>query len=353
MSILPVQCFWRFCVVGQVLLAIMCGFNLSPLLTSAYAGTPTAAPSSSLGWYDDFDSGNDKLKVVTTVAPISSIVRNIGGTAIDLFGIVPDGVNSHTFEPVPSDAVALAQADLIIVNGLGLEEPTIALAEANLKVGAEIFSLAEDTIAEEEWVFDFSFPDDGGDPNPHLWVNIPYAMRYAELTAAILAERDPANATLYEENLARYLAQLERLNTAISVAVATIPVENRKLLTYHDSFAYFAKTYGFTVIGAVQPSDFSEPAPRDVARLIEQIREEDVPAVFGSEVFPSQVLERIAAEAGAAYIDGLRDDAPPGDPYEPGHSYIGMMLANMELLIPALGGTTEALATIEPFDTYA
>ena len=106
------------------------------------------------------------------------------------------------------------------------------------------------------------------------------------------------------------------------------------------------------MIGAAQPSDFSEPSPREVAALIDQIREERVPAVFGSEVFPSDVLEQIAAEAGATYVDQLRDDDPPGEPNAPEHTYVGMMLRNMELMIPALGGSVEALAGIEPYDTY-
>jgi ABC-type Zn uptake system ZnuABC Zn-binding protein ZnuA len=290
--------------------------------------------------------------VATTVAPISSIVRNIGGTRINLRGIVPDGADSHTFEPAPSDAQILSQADLVIVNGLHLETPTIELAEANLKEGAEIFSLGEQTISEVEYAFDFSFPEEDGNPNPHLWMNVAYAIKFAELTAGKLSERDPDNAEYYQENLSRYTAVLEELDQAIMAAVQTVPEENRKLLTYHDSYAYFAPRYGMTVIGAAQPSDFSEPSPQEVADLIDQIKEEQVPAVFGSEVYPSPVLEQIAEESGATYIADLRDDEPPGEVGSPEHTYIGMMLNNMNLMIPALGGTVEAFDGIEPYDTY-
>ena len=313
---------------------------------------PAPAPTSSLGWNDELVEGNGRLNVVSTVAPISSIVRNVGGTRIDLRGVVPDGTNSHTFEPAPSDARILAAADLVVVNGLALELPTMELAEANLKEGAEIVVLGDQTIDPEAWVFDFSFPESDGDPNPHLWTNVPFAMRYAEITADALSARDPANAASYRENLARFLAVLEALDAAILEAVQTIPEPNRRLLTYHDSWAYFAPHVGIEVIGAAQPSDFSEPSPREVAALIDQIREERVPAVFGSEVFPSDVLEQIAAEAGATYVDQLRDDDPPGEPNAPEHTYVGMMLRNMELMIPALGGSVEALAGIEPYDTY-
>jgi ABC-type Zn uptake system ZnuABC Zn-binding protein ZnuA len=311
-----------------------------------------AAPASSLGWSDSFEVDDGRLNVATTVAPISSIVRNVGGTRIKLHGIVPDGTNSHTFEPAPSDAALLSKADLIIVNGLDLETPTIELAEANLKDGAEIYPLGENTITPEEYAYDFSFPREEGHPNPHLWPNVAYAIRYAELTAQKLSEHDQANAAYYQDNLARYVSVLSRLDQGIMAAVQTIPEGQRKLLTYHDSWAYFARRYGMTVIGAVQPSDFSEPSPQEVARLIDQIKAEGVPAVFGSEVFPSKVLEQIAKEAGAVYVDGLRDDDPPGEPGDPEHTYLGMMLKNMELMIPNLGGNIEALRGIEPYDTF-
>lgn len=337
-------------VPALVLAVVFAAPSGRPALAAAQA-TP-AVPTSSRGWADSFHEENDRLNVATTVAPISSIVRNVGGARIDIHGVVPDGTNSHTFEPAPSDAILLSQADMVIVNGLFLEEPTIELAEANLKENAAIYRLGENTITEDDWAFDFSFPEEDGHPNPHLWINVPYAMTYAELTNDWLAERDPDNAASYQENLDRYLAVLTRLDQGIMAAVQTIPEQNRKLLTYHDSYAYFARHYGMTVIGAVQPSDFSEPSPRDVAGLIDQIKEEQVPAVFGSEVFPSDVLEQIAEEAGATYVDELRDDDPPGDPGDPEHTYLGMMLHNMELMIPALGGSVEALAGIEPYDTY-
>ena len=325
--------------------------RFSPLLAQEAAPGASGAPS--LGWTDEFVDDNGKLNVVTTVAPISSIARNIGGTRIELYGIVPDGTNSHTFEPAPSDARILSQADVVFVNGLDLELPTMELAEANLRDGAEMVALGEQTITEDQWVFDFSFPEEEGSPNPHLWTNPPYARRYAELIAETLSARDPDNADYYAANLTRYGAALDALDAAIAAAAETVPEANRKLLTYHDSWAYFAPRYGFVVIGAAQPSDFSEPSPREVAALIDQIKAEGVPAVFGSEVFASSVLEQIADEAGAAYIDQLRDDAPPGEPNDPEHTYLGMMIRNMELMLPALGGNADAVSALSPADTYA
>lgn len=289
-----------------------------------------------------------KLRVVSTVSPITSLVENIGGTRINLEGIVPEGVNSHTFEPAPSVAAVLSEADLFIANGLFLEEPTIEMARANKKAGAVITTLGDKAVSREEWVFDFSFPPEDGHPNPHLWTSPPLALRYAELIRDELIALDPNNASYYDENLATLRERINDLDRRIVEAVATVPPENRKLLTYHDSFPYFGPRYGFEIIGAVQPSDFTEPSAREVAQLIEQIRASDVPAIFGSEVFPSPVMEQIASEGGAEFVDRLRDDDLPGVPGDPRHTYLGLILADVEIIVTALGGTTDALDDFDP-----
>jgi ABC-type Zn uptake system ZnuABC Zn-binding protein ZnuA len=289
-----------------------------------------------------------KLTVVTTVAPITSMVENVGGDRIYLTGIIPEGMNSHTFEPVPSDIKILTRAELLIVNGLDLELPTLNLARANMKKGAALLPLGDKTITEKEYVYDFSFPKDRGHPNPHLWLNPQHAMRYTALIRDELVRFDPTNKSTYEVNADAFLKKLEMLDRAIEESVKTIPERNRRLLTYHDSWPYFARRYGFQIIGAVQPSDFSDPSPREVKRLIDQIRQEKVPAVFGSEVFPSPVLEQIARESKTSYIDKLRDDELPGRPRDPQHSYIGMMIENLTVMFEALGGSAGALKKLDP-----
>ena len=289
-----------------------------------------------------------KLNVVSTVAPITSIVENIGGDKIVLTGIVPEGMNSHTFEPVPSDVKLLSRADLLIANGLDLEIPTLNLARANLKKGAALLLLGERTISEKEYIYDFSFPKEHGHPNPHLWLNPQHAMHYVTLIRDELIRLDPHNTSAYEANAAAFLKKLEMLDQAILDSVKTIPENNRRLLTYHDSWPYFARRYGLQIIGAVQPSDFSDPSPREVMRLIDQIRKEKVPAVFGSEVFPSPVLEQIAREGKTRYIDKLRDDELPGQSGDPQHSYIGMMVENLTIMFEALGGSGAALKKVDP-----
>ena len=288
------------------------------------------------------------MKVASTVSPITSLVENIGGNRIELTGIVPEGTNSHTFEPAPSVAATLAEADLFIANGLFLEEPTIKMAEANLKEGAFHLILGPRTITEEEWVFDFSFPQDEGHPNPHLWTAPHLALKYAEHIRDELVRLDGENADYYGGNYEKLAASIEDLDRRIFEAVETIPPENRKLLTYHDSFPYFGPRYGFEIIGAIQPSDFTEPSAREVASLIDQVREKKLPAIFGSEVFPSPVLEQIAWEGGAEFIDKLRDDDLPGGPGDPEHTYMGLMLEDVRIITIALGGDPSALEGYDP-----
>lgn len=150
-----------------------------------------------------------------------------------------------------------------------------------------------------------------------------------------------------------YVEKLTEFDALVRETVESIPEENRKLLTYHDSWAYFSTNYGMVVIGAIQPSDFAEPSARDVADLIDQINAEQVPAIFGSEVFPSPVLEQIARETGAVYYDDLRDDDPPGEPGSAEHTFIGMMRKNLQVMAEGLGGNPAIMDSITPDDTFS
>jgi len=318
-----------------------------------WRGAPAAVVAWALLLFGTAATGTTQERrpnVLTTVAPLTNIVKNAGGPFIDLHGLIPGGMDSHTFEPMPSDVKYVAAADLIILNGLDLETPTEKLALANKKPEARILKLGDQTITPKDYAFDRSFPKSGGHPNPHLWMNPIYAARYAELMRDALSELDPAHAAQYRERTQQYTARLTALDRAIAAAVATIPPQNRKLLTYHDSFAYFAPRYGMTVIGAIEPASFSEPSPREVMRVICQLKREKVPAIFGSEVFPSKVLDQIGREAGVQFIATLRDDDLPGTPGSPEHSYIGMMLEDVRTMVTTLGGNAEALQGIDPAD---
>ncbi len=354
----------------------------------------------------------ERPRVVVSILPIANIVYNIGGDKIDLDAIMPPGADPHTFEPRPSDAVKLAQADLIFVNGMHLDETTLRLAQANLKEGAEIIELAAAVASPDELLYgqerlhghaeeddhddddehgqaeeddhdddderghaeeddhddddehgqaeeDDHDDDDEhghaeederleerGEPDPHLFLDPHFVVRYAKVVFVSLAERDPDNRDYYESNFVEYTARLLALDEAIQAATATIPESNRRLLTYHDSFGYFALRYGYTVIGAIQPNDTSQPSAQEVAALIDQLREEGVPAIFGSILFPADVIDLIGSETGVS-VSTLLDDGLPGEPDDPEHTYIGMMVENMRTLAAALGGDPSLMDGVE------
>ncbi len=285
--------------------------------------------------------------IVTTVSPITDLVAQVVCDTAQVEGLVPEGTNSHTYEPRPSDARTLSAASMFIANGLNLELPSIELARANLPPAAETVELGSLVLDESQWIFDFSFPRSEGDPNPHIWTDPTLAETMVEQIRLATRELLSGSAVPIDQNAARLQERIRSLDQAVRQVTATVPEGNRKLLTYHDSFPYFARTYGWTVIGAIQPSDFSEPSAREVADLIDQIRTEAVPAIFGSEVFPSPVLEKIAAETGARYVDDLRDDDLPGEPGDPDHTYLGLMVSNLRIMVGALGGDPAALDAVD------
>ena len=287
------------------------------------------------------------LRLATTVAPITSIVASIvGDTGAVVTGVVPEGTNSHTFEPQPSAAKNLETADIVFVNGLLLEDPTKELAVANLTKGSEICELGTATLPASQWIYDFSFPKSGGKPNPHLWTNPPMARQYGQVVTTALSHMDPANAAAYQRNFDTFAAEVDQLDSAMATATASLPAGQRVLLTYHDAYAYFAQHFGWKVVGAIQPSNFEEPTTKEVANLINQVKAEGVKAIFGSEVFPSSVLEQIGNEAGVKYVDVLRDDDLPGAPGEPDHSWFGLMRFDFVTLIDALGGDSSSLTSL-------
>lgn len=313
----------------------------------AIAGALLLAGCSSDGGDQDSAAGSDQLLIATTVSPITSIASRIGGDRVTIEGIVPEGTNSHTFEPAPQVAELVSKADIILVNGLKLEDPTIDLAAANLKDGAEIVELGTLALPESEYLYDFSFPEEDGKPNPHLWTDPGFAIEYAALIRDLLSERDPANADYFAANFETFAAQAQALGDAVRKDQATVPAGNLKLLTYHDAYAYFAKNFGWTVIGAVQPSDFAEPTPSEVADLIRQVQNEGVPTIFGSEVFPSPILEEIGRATGARYEESLRDDDLPGVPGDANHSWLGLMKYNFATMIKGLGGTSTNIDAVD------
>jgi ABC-type Zn uptake system ZnuABC Zn-binding protein ZnuA len=293
------------------------------------------------------EASDDRPLVATTVSPITSIAAAIGGDRVRIEGIVPEGTNSHTFEPEPQTAELLSTADLVLVNGLKLEDPTMALAEANMAREARLVEIGTTVLPEQDYIFDFSFPKEEGKPNPHLWTDPTYAIAYAALIRDELTALDPDGADVYAANYSAFEAKANELADAIRADQQTVPEGQLKLVTYHDAYAYFAENFGWEVVGAIQPQDFAEPTPSEVAGLIEQIRQEGVPTIFGSEVFPSAVLEEIGKEAGVRYEDSLRDDDLPGAPGDSEHSWLGLMRSNFATMIRGLGGQPTQLEALD------
>ncbi|MCF8528028.1 MAG: metal ABC transporter substrate-binding protein [Candidatus Nanopelagicales bacterium] len=297
---------------------------------------------------DSSDSAaDDRPLVATTVSPITSIAAAVGGDRVRIEGIVPEGTNSHTFEPAPQTAELLSDADLVLINGLKLEDPTLALAEANMSADARLVELGTEVLPESDYIFDFSFPKEEGKPNPHLWTDPGYAIAYAALIRDEFTNLDPENADYYATNFAAFEAKTEALADAIRADQASVPAGQLRLVTYHDAYAYFADSFGWEVVGAIQPQDFAEPTPSEVAALIEQIKASGVPTIFGSEVFPSDVLSAIGEEAGVRYEASLRDDDLPGAPGEADHSWLGLMRGNFATMIRGLGGDPRALEALD------
>ena len=318
---------------------VLCSLAVLAALTGCGASADQGSPAP-----------DGAVRIVSTVAPITSIVANVVGDRAVVTGVVPEGTNSHTFEPPPQIAAVMEEADVVFVNGLQLEEPTFDLAKANAPEDATIVKIGDEVLPESEYIYDFSFPKEEGKPNPHLWTDPTYGIKYADVVLETMVARDPGNADYYTANHAAFVARAKALSEALRTDQATIPAGGKQLLTYHDAYAYFAKTYGWQVIGAVQPSNFDDPQPREVARIIDQVKERKVPVIFGSEVFPSTVLEQIAAETGARYEDTLRDDDLPGGPGDPDHSWLGLMRFDYVTMIEGLGGTADTLKALDVSD---
>jgi ABC-type Zn uptake system ZnuABC Zn-binding protein ZnuA len=293
-----------------------------------------------------------RLNIVVSDPPIADLVSRVGGPEVAVTSVVPLGADGHTYEPRPGDARALADADAFIENGMELNLVVSDFAATNYPEGTPHFELS-DVIPEAEVIAtdtaeQIAAHGHAHSFNAHFWPDPVYAIAYVERISEILVGLDPDRAGEYETRAAELRTEIEAMDAAFAEALETIPVDNRKLVVYHDSWSYFGRRYGVPVLGAIQPVDFSEPSAAELRDTIDQVREAAVPAFFGSEVFPSDVLEVIAAETGAQYVADLSDDRMPGEPGAPEHSYVGMMVANVRTIVGSLGGDPGILDSVDP-----
>lgn len=265
------------------------------------------------------------LKVIASFSIIADLVGQVAGAHVEIVTLVGANGDAHVYEPAPGDAKALSDAVLLFENGLDFEPWLARLVEASGFKGAEVIV--------SEGVVPRHF-EDGKDP--HAWQDIANGILYVRNIAAALAQADPAHAAEYTANAGAYIARLVDLDRSIKAAFAKIPAGRRKIVTSHDAFGYFAAAYGIDFIAASGISTEAEASAADVARIIDQIRRENISAVFVENITNPQLAGQIARETGvriggALYSDAL-SDASGGAP-----TYVKMFEWNTRQLTEALG----------------
>jgi ABC-type Zn uptake system ZnuABC Zn-binding protein ZnuA len=273
------------------------------------------------------DTGG-KLTVVTTTTVFADMVSNVGGDLVRVTSLVGKNADVHTFEPRPSDLRSVADARLLIMNGLGLDdwlEKTITNAAAD---GTPLVRLAVDLPGVT------LLPGDTPDTqNPHLFLDVKYAELYVDRIAAALEKADPANAATYRANAAAYKTRLDDLDAWVRAQIATIPEASRKLVTFHDAFPYYAREYGITIVGVAVEAPGQDPSAGYTSQLISAIRAAGVKVIFSEAQFPAKLVDQLASEAGCEVVSNLYDDSL-GDP--PVTSYIELVRWDTTQLVQGL-----------------
>ena len=281
------------------------------------------------------------VPVVATTTIVGDVVSRVGGDAIDLVILLPVDADPHAFEPTPQDRVAIARADVLVLNGAGLEAGldsilgTAAGVIVDLSEGLALRALDEDH-EEHDDIHHEEHDDEHGQVDPHTWFDPMNVAVWADTLAEAFAKIDPANAASFRENAAAYRRELEALDRWIAERVEAIPVENRRLVTDHTVFGYFADRYGFEQVGAIFPgfSTVAEPSARELAELQDTIRLLGIPAVFIGSVVPPGLAEQIAADTGTRLIT-LYTGALSG-PEGPAATYLEMMRFDVESIVGGL-----------------
>lgn len=286
------------------------------LAVVAACGGTTGSPAAS----------NSGYRVVATTSVFADLARLALGDTVQIDSIIPAGIDVHTFEPAPSDAAKIAAADLILMNGLGLDDWVGSLIEAAQQSDTNVVRLGEGLDTVGTWSY-LASPE--GDPehayDPHVWLDPAGAELYVKRIAERVSQEQPELASAITATSANGLAQIRALDVEVSAMFAAIPAENRKIVTFHDAFGYYARAYDITIVGVAIASPGQDPSAREIAALIDAIRASGVTTVFSEVQFPSKVLTSIAAETGATVLADLYSDALGK---APGDTYLGAMRAN-------------------------
>jgi len=288
-------------------------------------------------------SAERPFKVVSTVGMITDVVRNLVGEHAEVEGLIGEGVDPHLYKPTRGDLVKLREADIIFYNGLLLEGQLTDALEAQAAAGKPVRAVTE-LIVENP---DYLLTEDGESQlaDPHVWMDVGGWMKGVPVIAEALADFDPENATDYAANAAAYLEKLERLDAYAERVIATIPENQRVLVTAHDAFRYLGRAYGIEVRGIQGISTESEAGVRDLERLVDFIVENEIPAVFAeSSVADKNVralVEGARARGHEVAIGGELFSDAMGEPGTYEGTYIGMIDHNVTTIARALGGSAE------------
>jgi len=266
----------------------------------------------------------ERLNVVASFSILGDFVRAVGGDRVNVTTLVGPDSDVHVYTPAPSDAKRIADAKLVIVNGLGLEGWLPRLVQSSGSKATVVTASAG--IAPLEL---------GSAADPHAWQSVPNARVYVTDIANALVAADPDDADFFRSQAKAYLEKLEALDREVRQAVAKIPPERRKVISTHDAFGYFAAEYGIQFVAPLGVSTETEPSARDIAAIIGQIRAQKIPAVFLENISDDRLIRRIAAETGARVGGTLISDGLTGEKgLAP--TYIDMVRHNIKALTSAL-----------------
>ena len=264
------------------------------------------------------------IKVVASFSILGDFVKNVGGNRVDVTTLVGVDGDVHVYTPAPADARKISDADLLVINGLGLEGWLPRLLQVS--------SARAPIVTASQGIAPLKF---GSEADPHAWQSVANAKSYVANIRDALIAAAPADAESFRKNTESYLAKLDALDREVRRAVTQIPPSRRKVISTHDAFGYFASAYGIQFIAPIGVSTESEASAKDIAAIVAQIRAEKIPAVFLERLSDPRLIRRIAAETGARiggtlYSDSLTDekgDAP---------TYIDMVRHNIKALTSAL-----------------
>ncbi|GLS44589.1 metal ABC transporter substrate-binding protein [Methylobacterium brachythecii] len=283
-------------------------------------------------------SAEERIKAVATFSILGDLVRQVGGDRVAVTNLVGPDADAHSFSPSPDDARRLAGADIIFVNGLGFEGWMERLIRASgTKAPVIVASSGAKTIAGSRDHADHDHGDvaDNHD-DPHAWQSVANAKLYVAAIRDGLSRIDAAHAAAYAENARAYTEKLDALEAEIRTTIAEIPEARRRIITTHDSFGYYTQAYGLRFVAPQGLSTDSEAGPRDVARIIRQIRKQKIPAVFLETIADPRLMQQIARESGARVGGRVYSDAlSAADGPAPG--YLEMMRSNLRAFREALG----------------